>query len=182
MISIRLQPYDSHIVASLFYIFKKLGKCIISPGKVRSGPKTLVHYNLYLYLLINKKINVDLSELCQEEKKVFLHLQLQPLSAAIFHIYSRTCPVLPCIIYPFLTIPNKQNLNRYHYLFIENINIRGISNQKILIDIFFSIHFNNISFQTCNFFTAFDFQKLNGFVYLKIRLNDGTKGISSSPI
>ena len=75
MISIRQQPSNSHIVASLFYIFKRLGKCIISPGKVRSGPKTLVHYNLYLYMLINKKINVDLSELCQEEKKVYLHLQ-----------------------------------------------------------------------------------------------------------
>ena len=171
MISIRQQPSDSHLVASLFYIFKRLGKCIISPGKVRSGPKTLVHYNLYLYLLINKKINVDLSELCQEEKKVFF--TSLALTAAMFHIYSRICPVLPCIIYPFLTMPNEQNLNRYHYFFIENINIRGISNQKILIDIFFSIHINNISFQTCNFFTVFDFQKLNGFVYLNKNLQHG---------
>ena len=164
MIVIRQQPFDSHLVASLFQMFRILRKCIFSSGKTRSDPEALVHYKLYLFLLINQKINVDLSELCQEEEeKVFPSLAL---TIHCCHIYSTFYTVLPCIIYQFSTTPNVQNLNKYYYLFIENIYIKGISNKKKIINLFISIIINNISSQTCNFFFIFDFQKLNGFVYL----------------
>ena len=143
---------------------QNIKKMYFSSGKTRSDPEALVHYKLYLFLLINQKINDDLSELCQEEEeKVFPSLAL---TIHYCHIYYTFYTVLPCINYQFSITPNLQNLNKYYHLFIEKIYIKGISNQKIIINILISIIINNISSQTCNFFFIFDFQKLNGFVYI----------------
>ena len=68
-------------------------------------------------------------------------------------VYPGWCPVVPCIILQFLTMPNVWSLNEYYYLFIKNINIKVISNQKIIINIFISVLIDIISSQTCHFFS-----------------------------
>ena len=76
--------------------------------------------------------------------------------AAVLSSFPKIVPVLPCLFHQFLTMPNVWSLNKYCYLFIKNIDIKDISNQKIIKNIFISVLIDIISHQTCHFFFIFD--------------------------
>ena len=52
-IKIDLPNFNTFSLVLLFYIFKRLGKCIFRLGKVRSGSKGFSHYILYSLLRVN---------------------------------------------------------------------------------------------------------------------------------